>query len=288
MTGVWLGLGAALSWGFADYLAQPATRRLGTVRAAFYAQLIGLVLLFPLVLLTQPVIFPAGAENWLWIVVTGLLGGAGNLAFYRAAKLGNLAVVAPIMGSYGAVTTLLAWGWGEHLSARVTLGLLLALGSVVLVSIPARQARARALPRQVQGLLWALVSAVVVGTCFFVMGHELTPRIGGTLTTWWTRVVGLSLNLLILLFTRQATSLGKVPATSLLAPGLSGILSMSAVLLTALGLGRGEDAVVTVLGSMSIVITTILALFIVRERLTGVQWVGVTLALLSVLLIGWK
>ena len=286
MTGVWLGLGAALAWGFADYLAQPAARNLGSVRAAFYAQLIGITLLFPLVLFTQQVFFPAGAETWLWILVTGLLGAIGNLAFYQSAKLGHLAVVAPIMGSYGAVTTILAWLWGQHLTPLVALGLLLALVSVVLVSIPARHAKVSAPPRQAQGIAWALVAALMVGACFFVMGQELTPRIGGTLTTWWTRVVGLSMNFSIILLTRQSLKVTHLP--HLTAPGLSGTLSLGAILLTALGLGRGEDAVVTVLGSLSIVITTLIALLIVRERLTWWQGLGVLLAGVGVVMIGVK
>lgn len=283
---MWLGLGAALAWGFADYLAQPAARNLGSVRAAFYAQLAGLLLLLPLTLFTQRVFFPTGADTWLWIVATGVLGAGGGLAFYQSAKLGSLAVVAPIMGSYGAVTTLLAWLWGEHLTPLVTLGLLLALVSVVLVSIPARHAKVSAPPRQLQGIVWALASAALVGLCFFVMGRELTPRIGGILTTWWTRVVGITLNFGILLFTRQA--LGFARGRHLLTPGLSGALSVTAILLTALGLGHGEDAIVTVLGSMSIVITTLIALLIVRERLTWWQGLGMLLAGVSVVMIGLK
>lgn len=283
---MWLGLGAALAWGFADYLAQPATRNLGSVRAAFYAQFIGLLLLLPYTLLTQSTLLHADAQAWLWIAVTALLGAVGGLAFYQSANLGNLAVVAPIMGSYGAVTTALAWLWGERPTPLVGLGLLLALVSVVLVSLPPRAARLRVTARQRQGVYWAIASALVLGTCFFVMGRELTPRLGGGLGTWWMRVVTVSLTFVTLVALRQ--SLAFPGWRNLVTPGLSGLLATSAFLLTALGLGRGEDAIVTVLGSMSIVITTILALFIGKDRLSPVQWGGVVLALVSVVLIGMK
>lgn len=283
---MWLGLGAALAWGISDYLAQPATRSLGTVRAVFYGQLAGLVLLFPYVLFSQAHFFPSNAEQWMWIMITAALATGGGLAFYQSAKLGNLAVVAPIMGSYGAVTTLLAWLWGQHLTALVASGLGLALVSVILVSLPPRQARMNVTSAQVQGVMWAVTSAFVIGACFFVMGQELTPRLGGTLTTFWTRVVGLLINLVIIQFTRQSL---RVPSLGqLVTPGLTGTLSTGAILLTALGLGRGEDAIVTVLGSLSIVITTLIALLIVRERLAWWQVAGVLLAGVSVVMIGLK
>lgn len=286
MTGVWLGLGAALTWGVSDYFAQPAARQLGSLRAVFYAQLIGALLLLPYVLFTQKHYFPQDWQDWVWLVLAALLGTGGGLAFYQSANLGNLAVVAPIMGSYGAVTTLLAWWWGEELTPLVVLGLALALVSVVLVSIPARAERVKMTPRQVRGVVWALLSACLIGACFFLMGREITPRLGGTLGTWWIRVLGIAVLFVSLLFMNRRLPLPE--ARDLLTPGLSGGLSTAAILLTALGLGRGEDAVVTVLGSMSIVITTILALLIVKEKLTRTQWAGVLLAGVSVVLIGLR
>lgn len=288
MSGVWLGLLAALSWGLADYLAQPAARNLGTFRASFYAQLTGLVLLLPYVWLTQPTFFPSDLTAWFWSLLTAVLGTAGGLAFYQSVKLGNLAVVAPIMGSYGAVTTVLAWWRGEHLSGGVVAGLLCALGAVILVSIPTRSAhKAGAVSaQQLKGIWWAIVAAVVLGVCFFVMGQELSPRLGGVLATFWMRTCSVLLTALACWGLRQ--SLALPAAGGWLAPSTSGIFSTLAILATALGLGRGEDSIVTVLGSMSIVITTLLALTILRERLTPLQWAGVVLAGVGLLLIGLK
>ena len=45
----------------------------------------------------------------LWGFATGVAGGLGNIAYYRAAELGKAAVVYPLTGIYPLVTLLVAW-----------------------------------------------------------------------------------------------------------------------------------------------------------------------------------
>lgn len=283
MSGVVLGLLAALAWGFSDFLAQKASRRLGAMQAAFYAQGIGLLGLLVFMLLTGHPLFPVDAVAWAWALLSAVLGTLGGVSFYQSARLGNLAVVAPIMGSYGAVTTVLAWLNGEEMSGMVSLGLLSALLAVVLVSRPREAQRLRQTPEQVRGVWWAILAALALGACFFVMGHGLTPRLGGVQATWAMRLLSLLLLFLSLRGLRQPADLPAPEA--LLPPALTGLLSVTAVVFIALGLGHGQDGIVTVLGSMSVVITTLLALTLNGERLGRLQAAGVLLAILGTLLI---
>ncbi|GGO29076.1 DMT family transporter [Deinococcus humi] len=290
MSGVTLGLLAALAWGFADYLAQPASRRMGAMRASFAAQGFGVAALLAYLLLSGQHLFPTDAVAWVWALGASTLMTAGGLAFYQSLGLGQLAVVAPIMGSYGAVTTALAWLSGERLSLLTGLSLLGVLVSVVLVSLPQKTEGFESTPAQLRGAWWAICSAVTLGTCFFVIGYGLTPRVGGVQATWILRLCTLVLTFVTLRIW-QGRRTGMRPADgpgALKYAGWSGLLSTGAILVTALGLGRGEDSVVTVLGSMSIVLTTLLALFLNRERLGAVQWAGVALACLSTALVGLR
>ncbi len=289
MGGVTLGLLAALAWGFADYLAQPASRRMGAMRASFAAQGFGAAALLIFLVLTGTGLFPTDAVAWAWALGASTLMTAGGLAFYQSLGLGQLAVVAPIMGSYGAVTTALAWLSGERLSLLTGLGLLGVLVAVALVSVPQNTEGFRSTPAQIQGAWWAIFAAVALGAGFFVIGHGLTPRLGGVQATWILRVCTLALTFVTLRVWRRRTGMRPADGPGALKyAGWSGLLSTGAILFTALGLGRGEDSVVTVLGSMSIVLTTVLALLINRERLGPVQWAGVALACLSTVLIGLK
>ncbi|MFK7601336.1 EamA family transporter [Deinococcus sp. SM5_A1] len=290
MSGVVLGLLAALAWGFADYLAQPASRRMGAMRASFAAQGFGVAALLVFLVVTRTGLFPTDAPAWAWALGASTLMTAGGLAFYQSLGLGQLAVVAPIMGSYGAVTTALAWLSGERLSLMTGLGLLGVLVAVILVSLPQKAEGFQSTPAQIQGAWWAIFAAVTLGACFFVIGYGLTPRVGGVQATWMLRLCTLVFTFITLsVWQKRRTGLRPADGPGALKyAGWSGLLSTGAILVTALGLGRGEDSIVTVLGSMSIVLTTLLALLLNRERLGGVQWAGVGLAILSTLLVGLK
>src|SRR5581483_4011822 len=101
------GLGAALSWGLADYVAAVASRRIG----AF-----GVVLGFHL-LATAALAVLAGATGALddvrggdlpFFLLVGALGVGSYLAFYRALAIGPISLVSPIVSGYAAVTVVLA------------------------------------------------------------------------------------------------------------------------------------------------------------------------------------
>src|SRR3979411_212503 len=117
--GILLGLLTALTWGGADFLARFATRRVGTLRAMFYMQGIGFVLL--------TVLLPwlggwghladgSGWQPWAWGFLVGIFNAVSGLALYRAFEIGKMSVVAPLSASYPALTLALSWMTGERLS----------------------------------------------------------------------------------------------------------------------------------------------------------------------------
>ena len=70
-------------------------------------------------------------------LLTGLLGGAGNVAFYVAlGRGGKVSVVTPLVGLAPLITVVLAVLFlGEKLNASQSVGLLLALVSIYLLSV---------------------------------------------------------------------------------------------------------------------------------------------------------
>jgi uncharacterized membrane protein len=70
-----------------------------------------------------------------WAVLTGLLGGLGNLAFYMALTDGKASVVVPLTSLFPLVTVLLAvTALKERLNAGQYCGLALALAAIYLLS----------------------------------------------------------------------------------------------------------------------------------------------------------
>ena len=79
----------------------------------------------------------AGENRFLWIAGSaGVLEATGSLLYMRAAREGRLDVAAVLASLYPVVTILLAaWFLKERATSSQTLGMALALGAVVLVSI---------------------------------------------------------------------------------------------------------------------------------------------------------
>lgn len=72
-----------------------------------------------------------------WAFFTGILGGVGNIAFFRALGMGGKAsIVAPSTALFPLVTVILATTFlHERLSRPQKLGLVLALASIYLLSM---------------------------------------------------------------------------------------------------------------------------------------------------------
>ena len=78
--GIALGLGAALSWGLADYFAAVASRRAGALRVVLGFHLAALIPLTVLVLATGALARVSVAEVWV-LVGVGAVGWLSYLAF---------------------------------------------------------------------------------------------------------------------------------------------------------------------------------------------------------------
>jgi transporter family protein len=73
----------------------------------------------------------------LWAFITGVLGGTGNIAFFRALVVGGKAsIVVPVTALFPVVTVVLAMIFlRERLSHPQKLGFCLAIGAIYLLSM---------------------------------------------------------------------------------------------------------------------------------------------------------
>jgi uncharacterized membrane protein len=58
----------------------------------------------------------SGWQPWAWGALAGFFNAASGLALYRAFEIGKMAVVAPLSASYPALTLLISWLGGDHLT----------------------------------------------------------------------------------------------------------------------------------------------------------------------------
>ncbi len=284
MSPVLLGLVAALCWGFSDWLARGLARGMGSFRAQLWSQLVGLVALGGAVVASVVAsrafadgLAAASARAWGFAFLYAALIGGAALSFFEAFGKGTLAVVAPIVGGYGAVTVLWTLAFGARPGFWTLAGLGTVVAGAVLASIPQRGS-----PRsgQARGAAFAAVAAVLFGTAFFVLGREVAPQLGSLVPAFLSRLVG------PVLLTAGAWMLGvstaRPPREHRFGAVASGLLASVATVATGLGSQGDDAAVVAVLGSLSVVVTVLIGLVVLREKLAPHQWAGVGLALVGI------
>jgi drug/metabolite transporter (DMT)-like permease len=230
-----------------------------------------------------PVFATSGVVWGLALLAAALILG-GSLALSQAFAIGKAAMVAPLVTSYGAVTTLLSWLSGEPLAGLTLTGLVICLLGVMLTAVsPARQPEnsSSTLP----AIAFALIAACCYGTGFWLQGKYTLPVLGPSVSLWIGYTLGLTA-LLALSTNRRALVArpGWRQGGLLLAASLLNLGGFSAF---AVGAGGGSVAVVTVLSTLSGGIAALLGALLLRERLAALQWLGVLTVLAGAVVLHW-
>jgi drug/metabolite transporter (DMT)-like permease len=276
-----LGLAAAACVGFGDFSAGVASRRLAPILVGFWAQGTALVLGGLLLLFMRP---PLVAGQAPWGLAAGLATGVGLALLYRAMSVGAIALVAPITACSVVFPVVYAIAGGEAVTPLTVFGIVAIIAGVVLASLqpgPVRDDLVRAADRRAVAL--AIVAAVAFGA-FFIM-IDVAPQAGGWGTLWTAGAARLSAFAvqvgLVLLGPRRLSGPGRY------APHVAAAGALDQASLVLLGVGAMTDAygVVTVLMGLYPVITALLGVILLGERLTRMQTSGVTLALAGVMLV---
>jgi drug/metabolite transporter (DMT)-like permease len=297
------GLVAAVCWGISDWLARTLSRELGAFRAQLWSQAAGFVLLAGAVLVTGAGAAALDIDNarvWAFAFVYAAIIGVAGLVFFEAFGQGRLVVVAPIVGGYGAVT--LAWSvaFGARPSMLQWAGFTFAIVGAIAASMPADTSSTTTTAlltahraRERRGTVFAVVAALLFGTAFFVLSREVAPTLGSLVPALLSRTVGPVCFVAVHQLWRPqtgffATSIAPPPPGSRMSTLMAGVLASTATVATGLGASGEDGVVVAVLGSLSVVVTVVIGLVLLRERLGRLQWAGVALALAGIPLLALR
>ncbi|MBE2272377.1 MAG: DMT family transporter [Anaerolinea sp.] len=283
-----LGLTAALGWGGGDFLAGQLSRRLGSFRTLFFAQIIGILALGVYIAVTGEYVTltRVPAEAIIVAFVAALLNMLGAYCLYRAFEIGLMAVVSPICASYGALTAILAFFSGERLPAIRVIGVAAAVIGVLLTASLLTLFNPDVLHQRSlrRGIGWALAGALLYGVVFWVFGFAVTPYLGGILPVFLNRSTTFVVLFVVSLLTGASLA---VPRKHEIAPVLTiGVLDTIAYVALLSGSVAGAVSIVTVLSSLYTTVTVVLAAFLLHERLHPSQWIGVGLILSGIVLVG--
>lgn len=257
------GLGAALAWGSADFLAKRVAERDGGEQALLWLYLVGFPL-FAALALARGEPWPDGGTAALWCAAGALNAGA-YLALYRGFRVGLLAVVSTTNAAWAAVTVALsALFLGEAPGWLGGAGLTLAIVGVVLVAYTGGGFSARA-----PGFAEGCVAAVLFGASFFLLK---LPAAQGPVYMQAAALRGVGLVIV------AAAALRGTPLRRYVRfPPVFAFVDSAGFLLFVTGLASGAAYLVAPLGSLLTPVAVALGAVFYGERLRPHQWAGFVL-----------
>ena len=218
-------------------------------------------------------------------VALSVTGVAGVLFLYRGLALGPIAVVSPIGAAYVAVAVLLVVTvLGERSSSGQAIGIGVTFFGIVLTATDGRSL-ASALGRPLPGVWFALVAMASLGGWSAAMVYATRTQDGLALVLL-QRIVSAAIVLVILVIRRERlidTGLDRATALLVLATGTFDTL---ANVLFVLGVQGGSASIVATASGAYPIVTALLAIVLLKERLAPNQYVGVIVLLVGLVALG--
>ena len=273
--GAVLALLSSVMWGSADFMAGTLSRRRPALAVAGSAQVVGLLIMVIVATAAGAWALDTLASVWVWGVLASLSGLTGLVFFYQALAVGRMTIVSPI----AALGVLVPLGagllTGETPAPWQYLGIVVAVAGVVLACGPELEGSVGLRP-----VLYAGIAALMFG--LFLTFVAVGAQTSAVMTMTTQRATS---TLLAVVAALAARSLGGLQPGDLPIIGVIGGFDVGANLIFGIATTMGLLAVISVLGSLYPVVTVLLAWLIHRERLRGVQYLGVSLALVGVIAI---
>jgi drug/metabolite transporter (DMT)-like permease len=205
-------------------------------------------------------------------------GGLGLVSLYRALAIGQMGINAPVAAVITGALPVLFGIWKEGLpSVTQFIGFGVALVAIWLIALPNGEIGR---PR---GLGLAVCAGIGFGL-YLICSKQAARE-----AVYWPLVVARAASLAEMFIISTLTQKGWAPAKSLLLwMVLAGIGDSggNALFMYAVRLGRLDVA--TVLSSLYPASTVILARFVLNERISRLQTLGMAAALVAVPLIAWQ
>ncbi len=275
-----MGLLAALLWGGTDFFVGLNARAVGVKRAVYFGQALGFLIMTLLLVIFPIFLFKAldaSLSVWLLGIAAALLTVSGALALSKAFALGKAAIVAPLVTSYGVVTTLLSWASGEHINL-IQLGCIaLCVLGVILSSLHKDNGVPHNNPRL--SIAYAMLAALLYGTSFWLQGRYTLPALGPITMLWLGYLVGVCV--LVMMVLRIKDGLKIPPLKNCATLTGASVMNLGGFSAFSWGAMAGSVSVVTVISTLSGGIAAILGFVFFKERLAAVQVLGVVLVLVG-------
>ncbi|MBL8091930.1 MAG: DMT family transporter [Anaerolineales bacterium] len=276
-----LGIGGMFGWGIYDFLGGVFAKQIGSFKSLFWSQLAGLVSILLLVFVFKSNFNVSGLIIFLSIIAS-ILYSAGYLFFFKGFEIGNVSIIAATMNLWAVFTMSFAFLFmGQRLSSIQTLGVVMILLGATLASLNWNEIKNQNFQLSA-GVKEAIFGAFFFGV-FWNVSEIISEQIDWVLTTLLIKF-GIILFLLFFSFlTKQGIGLAQIPKKTMYIILLMGVIEAIAVALVNYGLTIGDAILITPIASALSIVTILLAIIFLKEKITKIQGIGVSMAIIGII-----
>ena len=267
-------------WGIYDFLGGVYTKQIGPFKSFFWSQLAGflsailLLFIFPL-FLNIPVLAV------ILLPIAAVLYSAGYLFFFKGFEIGNVSIVAATMNLWAVFTMLFAYLFmGQRLSPIQTLGVFMIISGVTLASLNWSDIRKQRFQFS-SGVKETVAGAFFFGV-FWNVSEIITEEIGWLFTTLFVKLGIILFLLLFSLIIKRELALAEVATKTRWMVVLMGIIEAGAVAIVNYGLTIGDAILITPIASALSIVTIILAIIFLKDKITKLQGLGILTAIAGI------
>lgn len=268
---------APICWGISWLFLTKASRKMDVFHTQFMFQLVGI----PMLLLLLPFLSFVTITNYWLIIALGIAVTFTYTLYFYAMRIGKLAVVAPIYETNVLVTVCLSVVFlHESFYPRKEIAIVALLLGIIFLGVQVSSLKKKRI-EPFKGVLPAIISSL--GTGFFVYFTGISARING----WYPNALGIRMVIpvvIIIVFLIQRKKIQPLFHNTIwkwiLPAAVFDVIAFSMFNYT---FGKYEVSYVSVIAAATPVISTILAILFLKERLTLFQIMGFLLVVCGII-----
>ncbi len=279
-----LAIIVALLWGSAGIFAKYSTPRIGVARVALLiAAVEGPMYAIAFVAWSQSV--PISPEDALIAITSCLVGVIGYLCFFESIMEGQVAIAGTISAAYPALTVLGAYLiLSETLTMVQTIGVVAIIGGVIALSYEPEPGAKHALNKR--SLAFALAAFALWGVWSLTSKIAVDRVTAGNVFGFYV-ISSLTAPMLYVFFRKGSIDSSAKPIRMAWAMGAVALaVNVSGTYAYTYALQEGTASLVVPISSAYPIVTVVLALAFLRERISRLHVSSLAIVVLGLVLIG--
>ncbi len=275
------GITGMFGWGLYDFLGGVFAKQIGPYKSFFWSQLAGLASMLLLVIFVPSSMdIPSGVI--FLFPVAALLYSAGYLFFFKGFEVGNMSIIAATMNLWAVFTMLFAFTFmGQRLSPSQTIGVVMILAGVTLASLNWSEIQQRKFQLST-GVREAIAGAFFFGM-YWNVSEIIVEQVSWLVSTALIKLGIVVFMLLFFVFSKREISLAGTAGKTTFAIFIMGVIEAGAVAVVNYGLTIGDAILITPIASALSIVTILLAIIFLKEKITKVQGIGVATAVAGII-----